>query len=170
MIVIFLILAATLAFYGYVYSHWNYRKKYTFKTVMIYVSLGMLVLNAGMLISYIRDAAEEEKYYMLQSRLNRVMTQEGEADYVSMQDTMMLYYDYEPEFEYAWERLEMYAVYNRYRIFQKAAKEELGELYAQKAEDYKEALLVSCSEPDYTVNIRYGEDFLKRAKLWEETE
>lgn len=170
MIVIFLIFAATLAFYDYVYKHWNYRKKYTFKTVMIYVSLGMLVLNAGMLISYIRDAAEDEEYYMLQSRLNRVMALEAEADYGSMQDTMQLYYDYEPEFEYAWERLEMYAVYNRYQIFQKAAENELGELYVQKAEAYKEELLSSCLEPDYTVNIRYGEDFLRRAKLWEETE
>lgn len=168
MIGFLVVIAAMAAFYIYIYRHWDYKKKFTFKSVMIYVSLGILVLMVWILIGFVKEAAEEERYNMLESRLDRVRDLEGYADYSRLQDTMILYGDYEPEFEYAWERVEMYANYNQYLIFARAAEAGLGEGYETMAEKYKEALLSLCLEPDYPKNIPYGEDFLKRAGLWEE--
>lgn len=168
MIGFLVVIAAIAAFYIYIYRHWDYKKKFNFKSVMIYISLGILVLMIELVISFVMEAAEEEEYNMLETRLDRIRAEEGYADYSRMQDTMVLYGDYETEFEYAWERVEMYANYNRYLIFREAAEKGLGEEYAAMAAKYREALLTLCLDPDYPENIPYGEDFLKRAGLFEE--
>lgn len=168
MIGFLIVIAAIAAFYIYIYRHWDYKKKFNFKSVMIYISLGLLVLMIELVISFVMEAAEEERYNMLESRLDRVQYLEAYADYSQMQDTMVVYGDYEPEFEYAWERVEMYANYNRYLIFREAAENGLGEEHVAMAEKYREALLALSLEPDYPENIPYGEDFLKRAGLFEE--
>ncbi|MBQ7780842.1 MAG: hypothetical protein IJ405_02295 [Lachnospiraceae bacterium] len=168
MIGFLIVIAAIAAFYIYIYRHWDYKKKFNFKSVMIYISLGLLVLMIELVISFVMEAAEEERYNMLESRLDRVQYLEAYADYSQMQDILVLYDDYEPEFEYAWERVEMYANYNQYLIFRNAAENGLGEEYVAMAEKYREALLALCLEPDYPENIPYGEDFLKRAGLFEE--
>ena len=163
-----IVIAAIVAFYIFIYMHWDYKKKFTCKSVMIYISLGILALVIWIVIVCVRDAAEEERYNMLETRLDRIRDLEGYADYSQMQDILVLYDDYEPEFEYAWERVEMYSNYNQYLIFRNAAENGLGEEYVAMAEKYRETLLTLCLEPDYPENIPYGEDFLKRAGLFDE--
>lgn len=168
MIGLLLVAVACIAFYIYIYKNWDYKKKFVFKTIMIYLSLGILLLMVWLVVVFVKDAAEEEKADMIETRMERIRYLEGCADYFQMQDALKLYDDYEPEFEYAWERVQMYANCNRYLIFAAAEEAGLGEEYHLMAEKYKEALLSLGLYPDYQQNLPYGEYFLKRAGLLDE--
>lgn len=157
--------AAIVAFYFYIYRNWNYKVKFTFKAVMIYLTSGMLLLSIVAVISMVKDAAEESRMDSFEYRMDSIESAEGEGKFPQLADTLILYDDYEPEFEYAWERVLMYTYYNRYLVFKEAIDAGMGEAYEAEALKYQEALFNICKEPTYDENIPYGQDFLERAGL-----
>lgn len=157
--------AAIVAFYLYIYRKWDYKAKFTFKAVMIYLTLGMSVLTIIAVISMVGTAAENIRMDTPEYRMDRIESAEGYGDLLQMADTLILYNDYEPEFEYAWERVTMYAYYNRYIVFKEAVESGLGREYEEIAFKYKEALFDICEEPAYDENIPYAQDFMERVGM-----
>ncbi len=162
------VIAAVFAFYFYLYQNWSYKAKFTFKTVMIYITALLLFLMIIAVISIVKDAVEERQTDTLEYRMDRAEAAAGDGKLLQLADTMVLYDSYEPEFEYAWERVLMYTYYNRYLIFRDADEAGMGEEYKALADKYKNALINICIEPVYAENIPYGQDFLKRAELLSE--
>lgn len=61
--------------------------------------------------------------------------------------------DYEPEFDYLWERLQMYACRNRYRMYAAAEeRESSGGEFAGKARVWRQELIKLCTQPEYPEN------------------
>lgn len=164
--IIFIVLVA--AFYFYIYRKWDYKKKFTFKAVMIYLSFGSALLWGWFAITTIADVVENEQDKMLVSRLEAAESSTWSGDYDQLVDTMDLYMDYEQDFEHMWERVYMYTGCRRYQIFHGASQAGLGKAYDEKAAEWKEKLLQVCEQPVYEENIPYAEAFLKQAGLLEE--
>ena len=158
-------IALVFGFYKCIYKKWNCLAKFTFKSVMIYITLGMTVLMIFAVVGMVKEAVESINADTPEYRLARVQTAEGYADLKQLADLMVLYEDYEPEFEYAWERVTMNEVFNRYLIFLSAKEAGLGEEYEEMEEYYRAELLKLCQSPAYAQNIPYAQDFLQRAGL-----
>lgn len=165
-IIIFIALVA--AFYSYKYRKWDYKKKFTCKTVLIYFSLVCTAFWAWYTVVTVVDVVDSEQRKMLASRLERAEGSAWRGDYGWMADHMDLDQDYEEEFEYLWERLYMYTGSRRCIIFDAARDAGLGEAYEQKAAEWEEKLLKVCRAPKYEENIPYAEAFLKMAGITEE--
>ncbi len=162
----FLGLAAGIAaFYIFIYRDFNDTKKFVFKSVCIYLSLIVTVFVVLITVWTVRDAVEEKKSDMLPTRLS--YAERNADDYAWLVSEMKYERDFEPEFEYLWERAEMYESCYRYQIFAAAAENMPSEekIYAENAEKYREMLLSLCKAPDYEKNIPYGEYFLRQAGL-----
>ena len=157
--------ALVFGFYHFFYKKWNYIAKFTFKTVMIYITMGITILMIYACIGMVKDAVEARNEDTPEYRLGRIQAAEGDADLKQMADLMVLYEDYEPEFEYAWERVTMSEVFNRYMLFLSAKEAGLGEEYETLEEYYRTELLKLCQSPAYEENKLYAQDFLKRAGL-----
>lgn len=168
MIGIIFFIALVTAFYFGIYKKWDYKKKFTCKTIFIYFSLVCAVLWASFLVKTIADVVESEQYKMLASRLERAQGCAWRGDYGWLADHMDLDRSYEDEFEYLWERLYMYDGSKRYTIFHAASKAGLGEEYDNRAAMWKERLEEVCLQPEYEENISYGKAFLEQAGIWEE--
>ena len=167
MIGLIIFIALVAIFYFHVYRKWDYKKKFTCKTVLIYLSLMCTVLWASFLITTIADVVESEQDKMLVSRLERAQGSAWRGDYGWLADHMDLDGDYEEEFEYLWERLYMYNASRRYIIFQASSKAGLGEEYDEYAAMWEERLLKVCMQPEYEENIPYGQMFLEQAGIEE---
>jgi hypothetical protein len=153
------------AFYVYIYRKWDYKKKFVFKTVLVYLSLACTIIWISALITTIVDVVEQEQDRMLESRLERAEGTAWRGDYGWMADHMDMDQDYEPEFEHLWERLYMYNGSKRYIIFRAASEAGLGEAYEQRAAEWEERLLKVCTCPEYEENIPYGKAFLEQAEI-----
>lgn len=162
-IILFIALAA--AFYFFVYRKWNYKRKFTCKTVLIYISLAITVFWGWYTVTVIADVVETEQRRMLVSRLERAEGSAWRGDYGWLADHMDLDGSFEEEFEYLWERLYMYTGSRRYMIFRAADKAGLGEAYSKKASEWEEKLLKVCYAPEYEENIPYAQAFLEQADL-----
>lgn len=158
-------LAGIAVFYFLVYRKWDYKNKFTFKTISIYLLLGVTVLSLWIVIGTVADVAEDEQYKMLEHRLSEAEDKARRGDYNWMADSMYLNMDYEEEFEYLWERLTMYSACNRYLIFDAASRAELGEAFEKKAQEYETLLRKTASSPLYEKNVSYGMEFLNKAGL-----
>ena len=157
--------AAILAFFVYVYRFWDYKKKFTFKSVMIYISLGIFVLVVLSTATTVTMVLEEEQDKTLSARMRGLQYELSHADYSSIAFNMKYDADYEPEFEYLWEQLRMYEYSNRYQVF-KAAGEELGQNeYTERAAVYEQKLKELCTNPEYAENADLGVFLLKRAGM-----
>lgn len=157
--------ALVFGFYHCFYKKWNYIAKFTFKSVMIYITLGMTVLMMFAVIGMVKEAVEAINADTPEYRLGRIYAAEGYGDLKQVADLLVLYEDYEPEFEYAWERVTMNEVFNRYMVFLSAKEAGLDEEYQAMEECYRAELLKICKSPVYEENIPYAQDFLKRAGL-----
>ena len=157
--------AFVFGFYHFFYQKWNYIAKFTFKTVMIYVTMGVTVLMIFAVIGMAKDAVEARNEDTPEYRLRKVQAAEGDEDLKQLADLMVLYEDYEPEFEYAWERVTMSEVFNRYILFLSAKEAGLGETYESMEAYYRTELIKLCQSPVYEENKPYAQDFLKRAGL-----
>lgn len=165
MMVFIIFIALAAAFYFHIYKKWNYKKKFTFKSILIYLSVICTVLYASFTIQTIVDVVESEQYKMLESRMERAVGSALRGEYDLLADHMDLYQDYEAEFEYLWERLYMYNGSRRYIIFRAASEAGLGEAYTERAEEWKEKLLSVCGSPEYEENIPYAKAFLEQAGI-----
>ncbi len=167
MIGLIIFIALVAMFYFHIYRKWDYKKKFTCKTIFIYFSLVCTVFWASFLIKTIADVVESEQYKMLASRLERAQGCAWRGDYGWLADHMDLDRSYEDEFEYLWERLYMYNSSKRYIIFHAASEAGLGEAYDMHAEKWEERLMKICSQPEYEENISYGKAFLEQVGIWE---
>lgn len=146
------------AFYTCVYRKFSYKAKFYFKMVWIYLSLVIVAFSVTAVVYSVKEAYESELDKSLSKRINWVQHYVTDGEYNDLAGTMELYQDYEPEFEYLWERVEMYECCNRYLIF--AAEGD-----TKEAEEYKNRLLSLAKNPDYRENAAYGKYFLKRAGI-----
>ncbi len=163
-VIILLILIAM--FYFNIYLKWEYKKKLTFKLVFTYLTSAVLILQFIILFGIIFKIYEEEKDRTLAERAARVELYLNRGDYSALAGHMELNGNYEPEFEYIWERMEIYECSHRYLVFASAEKNGRNDnAYAEYTLKYKNMLLSLCQDPDYQENTRYGEYCLKQAGL-----
>ena len=154
------------AFYQAVYRGWSFKGKLIFKIVLFCLTIFVTVLMVILLIWTIAGVFEEEKDKSLASRLTMVERDVADGSYTDMAFWMNLDMDYEPEFDYMWERLQMYASYNRYVVFKAAEEREAvaGE-FAGKAEYYKNEFIRLCENPTCSENEEFGEYYLEQKGL-----
>lgn len=158
-------LAGIAAFYLLVYRKWNYSNKFTFKTISVYLLLGVTVIMLWAAVVTVSGVAENEQYKMLERRLTTAEDTARRRDYNWLIDFLRIDKDYEEEFEYLWERVTMYSACNRYLIFEAADRAELGEAYGKKAQEYEELLRKIGENPSYEENVPYGKAFMEKAGL-----
>ena len=151
-VIIFLI--GLVMFYVKWYSKWDTYKKIAFKGVLVYLSLGFSVIALVIFAETVSQMYEEQKTNTLAYRLEQVQRDANRGDYSSLLEDLNWYNDYEPDFDYLWERVEMYECMNRYFVSGRTA-------------EYAERLCTLCRNPDYEVNRTYGDYFLKMAGLSE---
>lgn len=156
---------AAVAFYLFVYRYWDYKKKFTCKSVLIYLSLGVFVLMLISAVTTVGMVYENEQDKTLAKRMDMVQFHISRGDYSDLAGNMAYEADYEPEFEYVWERLEMYETCGRYLVFSIAAPKTENPEYAGMAEKYEKELIALCSHPGYAENADYGEYYLRRAGI-----
>ncbi len=154
-----------VGFYFKFYRNWQYKGKFTFKAIMIYIGLMLFVGNVILLINSVGQAAEDKKDDMLESRLERIRDREAQGDLYWLAQSLDLYSDYEWEFEYAWERVCMNESYTRYMIFKEAADAGMGEEYEQMQNKYKKKLTDLCENVKYEENIPYATNFMEQSGL-----
>ena len=154
------------AFYRAVYKRWSFKGKLVFKIVLLCLTIFFTVLMVIMVIWSVKGAFEAEKEKSLANRLSMVERRSADGNYPDMAFWMNLDMDYEPEFDYMWERLQMYASYNRYVVFKAAEEREAvaGE-FAGKAEYYKKEFIRLCENPACPENEEFGEYYLEQKGL-----
>ena len=81
-------------------------------------------------------------------------------NYTSMVNSMEFNRDYEPEFEYLWERCLMNTVSLRYKIYHAAAEKGAGSEFDALAEEYRQMVEDYCENPVYPENEPYGDYFM----------
>lgn len=148
-------------FYFKVYQKWEYRARFGFKIVMIYLTLIGTFFGGGMAVWSVGDVLENEQSKLLASRLEFAKGTAEKNDYAWLAGFMEYDQDYEEEFEYLWERLVMYESSLQYRIYSAADDAGLGEEYAKGADKYEAMMVEYCTNPTYKENAPYGELFME---------
>jgi hypothetical protein len=166
MIAVIFVIVGMIAFFLRIYSNWNYKQKFTFKSVCIYISLGVLLLMICSAFYTVGLVYENEQDRMLPSRLSSIRYTADRGEYMWLAEYMDYDKDYEPEFEYLWERLEMHDCCYAYLIYHTAAgRFPDNQKFAEQEQKYREKLISLCNSPCYQENAPYGEYFLNRAGL-----
>ena len=156
-IIIFLIIA--VCFYGYIYRNWKNKTKRTFKIVICVISLSFTVMLVFLNVASAGDLYENERARSLSGRMDAVLYDLSKNDYKYTIFNLQYDHDYEEEFEYIWERCEMYMARNRYELYRVAAENDTS--YQEKADPWREKLYDLCNNPDYSENRQYGSYFLE---------
>lgn len=152
-----------MAFYQYLYKKWGFKGKLIFKSVLLCFTFLCTLFMMFLLIWTLRETFESEKSESLSARLRTTEYDANEGRYTDMAFWLDEERDYEPEFAYLWERLMMYASYNRYVVFAAAEEREgLSEEFAGKAEYYKAEFMRLCQEPEYPQNEEFGVYYLEQ--------
>ncbi|MBQ9142980.1 MAG: hypothetical protein IJX63_14500 [Lachnospiraceae bacterium] len=157
------------------YFLWNKYKKMTFmkrlavKIVGVYVAVGFLILMGSFFLYCVGEVYIEGKESNLNYRLQQVEEDLNAGEYGFAEFDLSYGKCYEKEFDYAWERLTVYQVYNRYAICKNALmaleNEDSGhvqEVEAQMAE-YKavlKELLEKSTEQKNELFVDYYEKLL----------
>jgi len=154
------------AFYRAVYKGWSFKGKLIFKIVLLCLTVFFTVLMVIMVIWSVKGAFEEEKDKSLANRLMMTEREAADGSYTDMAFWLNNDMDYEPEFDYMWERLQMYASYNRYVVFSAAEERDaLAGEFAGKAEYYKNEFIRLCENPVCPENEEFGKYYLKQKGL-----
>lgn len=160
------LLIVCAAFYIYIYRGWSFKGKIIFKSILLGITLFCTVLMVILLIWSIGGTFASEKDKTLATRLNTVERDVNNGMYTDMAFWLDIDMDYEPEFDYLWERLQMYASYNQYVIFAAAQeREELADEFVGKAEYYKNEFIKLCQNPACAENEEFGEFYLEQTGL-----
>lgn len=163
---IIILLIGIAMFYFNVFIKWEYKKKLTFKLVFTYLTSAVFVLQLIILCGIIFNIFEEEKDRTSTERYARAESYINRGDYSSLAGLMEGNNNFEPEFEFIWERMEIYECSHRYLVFVSAEKNGRNDSeYAEYTLKYKNMLLSLCKEPDYKENVKYGEYCLKQVGL-----
>lgn len=158
-----------VAFYRFIYKGWSFKGKLIFKIVLFCLTMFFTVLMVILLIGTVKGAFEAEKDKSLSTRLSVAEYDANIGKYTDMAFWLNNDMDYEPEFDYMWERLQMYASYNRYVVFSAAEeREDLAGEFTGKAEYYKNEFIRLCANPTYPENEEFGEYYLEQKGLLDE--
>lgn len=161
---VLVILAGIAAFYVYVYRKFTDTQKLNFKIVAVYVSALLFLLVVSVVVASVKMAYENEQDRTVAVRMKDVEFDLSRGDLASLPQRMQSYKDYEADFEYIWERLEMYECSNRYLVYERAAQNTGDEQYQLMAQTYREQLLALCN-PEYGQNADYAAFYLRRAGI-----
>lgn len=160
------LLIVCAAFYVYIYRGWSFKGKLIFKSILLGITLFCTVLMVILLIWSVGNAFAAEKDKTLATRLETVEHGMSAGKYTDMAFWLNIDMDYEPEFDYMWERLQMYASYNQYLIFSAAEERDaLADEFWGKAEYYKSEFIKLCQNPDCEENEDFGEYYLEQKGL-----
>lgn len=161
---LFILIIGIVWFYFKIYGKWGYYGKFICKAIILsYVLLHTVLFMIGT-VSLIPKVYEEQKENAVSRRLEKVKQTMNKGNYCDVAAEMYLYDNYEPEFEFVWERLQMYACYEQYLVFKEAAvREPDNQDYANGLERYETILYDVCQKPEYKENIVYGEYYLQEA-------
>lgn len=139
----------------------GYYQKFAVKSILAWLSVGFFGLSLLMAVATIQMSYEEIMDHDLSSRLERVESSLMRGDFDHAQMVLELYDCYEPEFDYAWEQVDMYELYNRYLIFTQAAANEADQemkgRFEVKAQEMKETLIALCQNSTEEKNALYAE-------------
>lgn len=173
-ILLLIIAGGIIRFIGDKWKKCSFMKKLTVKIIVVYLTAGLVFFMGIYLLYGVTELYDEGKSESLEERLLRAEYYLNDGNYQSLYFHLFYEECYEEEFEYAWERLHMYHLYNRYAIRTDAIKEAddagreaayIKELESQ-ADTYKEELLVfleKSTEPknklyvDYYKNLLYNQ-------------
>lgn len=161
-----LVIAAGLAaFYFFIYRGFTDSQRLNFKLVAVYVSALLLLASIGMAVFSVKLAYENEQARTVAARMKLVQSYLSEGEFASLAETMQYSESYEADFEYVWERLEMYECCNRYLVYERAAQNTGEAEYVQAAAEYREQLLALCGNTEYPENNDYALYYLQRAGI-----
>lgn len=141
--------------------------KISFKITGAYTLTAILVGAAIYLIVGIATVTTEEMAESVEKRMEKVDEDLEGNSYFSASRTLLEESCYEPEFDYAWERLLMQDSYNHYLI-RKVALEELTasggdeariEQVKKEMELYKQELLELCANSKDAKNVPYVQNY-----------
>ena len=144
-----------------IYSKFNYWQKFTCKLIMIYCSLFLFVIILLATVFTVKDVAEELYDDTLSARLRHIQSAANREMNGWMGRTLELYKDYEPEFDYLWERSCMYEAANRVKVYKKAAERFPDGRYERQHQEAEKLLHQLCDSPTYPENQPYGDYYLK---------
>ena len=147
----------------------GYYQKFAVKSILAWLSVVFFGLNLLVAITSIQISYEEILDHDINYRLERVESNLAKGEFEHAETVLSLYDCYEPEFDYAWEQVDMYELYNRYLIYVKAAENEtdadMKERFEEKALEMKETLIEVCKNSTYDKNILYAEYY--GTLIWE---
>lgn len=139
----------------------GYYQKFAVKSVLTWISIGFFAVGLMVAVASISMSYEEIMDHDVSYRLERVESNLVKGDFDYVKSILELYDCYEEEFDYAWEQVDMYELYNRYLIYTKAAKAEtdslMRERFAEKAQQMKSDLIKLCKESTFEKNKLYAE-------------
>lgn len=164
----YIVIVAVLAwlFYKKFYTKWSYYGKFIFKAVLLCLTAVPLMVMLVGAITMIPDVYEGEKDKQVPARLESMEGTMNDGRYYEVADRMELFRNYEEEFDYVWERLQMYACYNHYVMYERALEREPeNKAYAEELEQYKTRLYELCRNPEFAENDLYAEHYIEEAGL-----
>lgn len=165
MTALLVIAAGIAAFYFYIYRGFTDSQKLNFKIVAVYVSALLLLLSVSMAFFSVKLAYENEQAGTVAMRMKNVQFYLSRGEFSSLAVNMRDTKSYEADFEYVWERLEMYECCNRYLVYEQAAQNTGKAEYAEAAAKYRDQLLSLCRNAEYPENNDYGAYYLRRAGI-----
>lgn len=157
--------AGIAAFYFFLYRGFTDSQKLNFKIVLVYVSGVCLLLAVLMMVFSVKEASEYEKERTVAARMQNVQHILSRGEFSSLASQMQYSASYEADFEYVWERLEMYECCNCYLMYAQAAQNTQDAAYEKAAEEYRQKLLLLCGDPEYTENRDHGAYYLECAGM-----
>lgn len=147
----------------------GYYQKFAVKSVLAWLSVGFFGISLLVAVASIQMSYEEIMDHDMSYRLERVESSLMRGDFDHAQTVLELYDCYEPEFDYAWEQVDMYQLYNRYLIYVKAAEEETDAdmklRFEEKAKEMKDTLIELCQNSTLEKNKLYAEYY--GTLIWE---
>lgn len=166
---IFVIIYVVLWVVNWYANKLGYYQKFAVKSILAWLSVGFFGLSLLVAIASIEMSYEEIMDHDLNYRLERVESNLMRGDFDHAQTVLELYDCYEEEFDYAWEQVDMYELYNRYLIYVKAAEietdEEMKVRFEEKALEMKETLIELCENSTLDKNVLYAEYY--GTLIWE---
>lgn len=158
---IFLVIYLIILVVNWYSNKLGYYQKFAVKSILAWISIAFFGLSLLVAVASIEMSYEEIMDHDMALRLERVESSLVRGDFEHAKTVLELYDCYEEEFDYAWEQLDMYELYNRYLIFSKAVEAEtdgqMKERLEQKAQQMKSDLIELCKSSTFEKNKLYAE-------------
>lgn len=167
-VLVFIAIVAALLYQGYQWlKKQSYLKRLTIKIILSNVALVMAGMGVILLVSCVVAVYTATNESSLPYRQMEVEDYLAQGDYYYADMTLRLGDDYEPVFDYAWERVAMYYTYDSYLLFNRALdNEELSpewsDIFAQRKQEYEVQLRTICEKSQLEENQLYKEFYLRK--------